>query len=161
MPTAQSTNVFQDNVTPLFPSSETRHTNVQTFASEWFDKLTSRLQELTSLPSGWDGYGGQAVSFNCALFAASLIERLFVEDLDAPQLVPGGDGSLQIEWHENGFDIEIHVLAPYDVAATRLNLASGHVDELELQSDFTVLADWVTELCEAQTRGIQVVSSTI
>jgi hypothetical protein len=111
------------------------------------EKLNPRFNELTSLPMGWDGYIGQPVSFTCASFAANLIERLYLDGIPAPQLVPGNDGSVQIEWHLNNYDIEIDVLAPYQVIATRLDHISGEEDEeLELQSDFTALAEWVKGL---------------
>ena len=61
-------------------------------------------------------------------------------------MVPGSDGTLQIEWHINQFDLEIDVLAPYSVAATRYDCISGNVDEVELDTDFTILSEWISEL---------------
>lgn len=114
--------------------------------SQWILDLEERLDKLTSLARGWDGYAGRPVSFHCALFAANLIERLFVGGVPAPQLVPGGDGTLQIEWHRNQFDVEIDVLAPYDVLAVRRNNRTGEVEELELQMDFSPLSEWIDAL---------------
>ncbi|WP_150002266.1 hypothetical protein [Iodidimonas gelatinilytica] len=104
------------------------------------------MNELTSLRRGWDGYDGIAVSFRCANFAANLIERLYVDGVDAPQLVPGSDGTVQIEWHMNHLDIEIDILAPYRVIATRYDHLTGEDEEVELGSDFTQLAIWVADL---------------
>ncbi|MCP4071982.1 MAG: hypothetical protein GY742_09625, partial [Hyphomicrobiales bacterium] len=61
-------------------------------------------------------------------------------------LVPGSDGSLQIEWHLNQYDIEIDVLEPYDIVATRFDHVTDRDEELELQSDFSALANWITDL---------------
>lgn len=114
--------------------------------SPWAATLKERFDELASLSRGWDGYSGCPVAPDCAQFAANLIERLFVEGVPAPQLVPGGDGTLQIEWHRNQFDVEIDVLAPYDVLAVRRNNRTGEVEELELQMDFSPLREWIAAL---------------
>ncbi|GAK33237.1 hypothetical protein JCM17846_18660 [Iodidimonas nitroreducens] len=133
-----------DNISSL-PSSGTQ-LRVPSHNSLWVRELGSRLNELTSLPRGWDGYEGLPVSFRCADFAANLIERLYVDGVDAPQLVPGADGTVQIEWHMNHLDIEIDILAPYKVMATRYDHLTGAEEELELGTDFTRLAIWVAML---------------
>lgn len=128
--------------------------------SKWVADLTERLNEITSLPPGWDGYDGCPVSFNVAQFAANLIERLCVADMPAPNLVPGSDGTLQIEWHRNQYDVEIDVLGPYRVVAYRRHQKTGVEQELDLESDFTVLAGWIDELLveqEARSLPLQVV----
>lgn len=119
--------------------------------SEWVKELEERFDDLTSLPRGWDGYAGLPVSFTCAQFAANLIERLCIDSLPAPQLVPMPDGTLRLEWHMNEFDVEIDVLGPYDVFAYRADLLNDREDELEIQTDFTELSDWVSDL--AAERG--------
>lgn len=144
---------FQNGKTvfPNFDASVTSlragfRTTVQAHRSAWLHHLEARLNELTSLPRGWDGYHGQPVSFTSAQFAANLIERLYVEGVPAPQIVPGSDGTLQIEWHHNQLDIEIDVLGAYDVIATRTDLTTGEDVEIELDSDFSALSDWVNDL---------------
>jgi hypothetical protein len=66
-------------------------------------------------------------------------------------LVPGSDGTLQIEWHRNQYDIEIDVLDVHDVVATRLDRLTGEEEVIELQTDFAPIAKWVEEL--AGNRG--------
>lgn len=119
--------------------------------SPWILGLSDRLNKLTSLAAGWDGYQGRPVSLRCAMFAANLIERLFVDDVPPPQLVPGADGTLQMEWHRNGFDVEIDVLAPYEVIAVRRNLRTGKVDEENLETDYSLLGVWIAELKDRVT----------
>mgnify|MGYP006919319672 CR=1 FL=1 len=114
--------------------------------SAWVKELEDRFDELTSLPRGWDGYAGAPVSFNCAQFAANLIERLCVNSLPAPQLVPMPDGTVRLEWHMNQFDLEIDVLGPYNVLAYRADLLTGEEEEIEIETDFSVLSDWVSKL---------------
>lgn len=159
---AQMSTVFQNEI-PNLVQSETvvsslnpirAYVRVTQPSSDWYLNLKNRFDELTSLPKGWDGYVGGPVSFNCAQFAANLIEQLCVAGVPAPQLVPGADGTLQIEWHLNQFDIEIDVLGPYNVVATRVDHVSGQEEELGLdEPDFTELAEWIVEL--GQDRVLQ------
>ncbi|MFZ1415884.1 MAG: hypothetical protein WAS73_15095 [Defluviicoccus sp.] len=150
----KSSAVFQDGVNDFAPSEQKissrpisgARVRVAQPRSQWVSELTERFEDLLKLPPGWDGYAGRPVTFNCALFAANLIERLFVGGVPAPQLVPGGDGTLQIEWHRNQYDVEIDVLGPFDVLAVRRNIRTGQVEELELQMDFSPLSEWIAAL---------------
>lgn len=114
--------------------------------SSWVEKVSHRLNQLASLPRGWDGYFAPPIPFTNAAFAAALIDRITSPDVEAPQLVPGSDGRLQIEWHSGGYDIELEVLAPYKVIAMRENIDTGDVQEISLDRDFTVLIQWLSEL---------------
>jgi len=114
--------------------------------SVWMRELHTRFEEVTSLSRNWDGYRGKAVSFRVASFAASLLERLCNEDVPAPSLVPGSDGSLQIEWHRSGYDVEIDIRAPLDVECYRNNIHTREEDELQLTTDFTSLQSWIADL---------------
>jgi hypothetical protein len=148
----QASTVYQDNVVPLFPPQSLSGSLLyddQILVPEpvgWVVQLADRFDELTSLRRGWDGYAGIPVSFSCAQFAANLLDRLFDAEVGAPQLVPGSDGTIQIEWHENNFDIEVDILAPYHVVAFRYDLLADQEIEIELDTDFTALAGWISEL---------------
>lgn len=70
-------------------------------------------------------------------------------DAPAPQIVPGPNGDLQLEWHTEAMDIELHIRAPYDVDAWRAVLTvPEHEDELHLTMNFAVVAGWLAELSE-------------
>lgn len=67
-----------------------------------------------------------------------------------PQIVPGPNGDLQVEWHTDSADIEVHVRAPYDVQAWRLAPSTGEEgEEARLAADFKIVAGWLAELLEA------------
>lgn len=151
----QNNTAFQHNKRPardLGPGAASVFTShrvcIPRTESSWFSNLKSRLDELTSLPVGWDGYTGQPVSFQCARFVANMLERLCQDDVPAPSLVPGSDGSLQVEWHRNMFDVELDVLGVHNVVATRVNLRTDEEEVLEIQSDFTEIAEWIRALSE-------------
>lgn len=115
----------------------------------WRDDVVQRLNELTSLPDGWDGYTGRPVSFETAYFALRLLEATCGSDAPVPQLVPGSDGDLQLEWHLGSSDIELHVRGPNDVTAWRaVDGAEVEFEELNLTNDFTTVVGWIRALSE-------------
>ncbi|MEW8385340.1 MAG: hypothetical protein AB2704_26065 [Candidatus Thiodiazotropha taylori] len=159
---ASMNTVFQDTSIPnhdnyrnlsndVFTSYRVR---VQQPLSSWSQKVSDRLAELTSLPIGWDGYNGQPVSFPCAYFTANMLERLCQDGVPAPNLVPGSDGSLQVEWHRNMFDVELDVLDAQMVVATRVDLTTDEEEVLEIQNDFSNIVHWISALSnETETTG--------
>lgn len=66
-----------------------------------------QLKEFEKLKENWDSYGGKPISKKC-LKKANEILKLFpvTEWYD---IVPCGDGSVQIERHADGLDIEIWI----------------------------------------------------
>jgi hypothetical protein len=142
-----------DPISSIFPA-QTR-VRVGFPRSRWISDLRERFDEITSLPKGWDGYDGRPVTFNTAQFAANLIERLSIDGVPSPNLVPGSDGTVQIEWHRNQYDIEIDVLGPYEVVAFRRDQRTGNEEELELQMDFTALAGWIDGLSAERQQEAQ------
>lgn len=121
---------------------------VSELSSRWVAELRDRLDELTSLPVGWDGYLGRPVSFQCAHFVANMLERLCVPDVPAPSLVPGSDGSLQVEWHRNNFDVELDVIGAQDVVATRIDRRTNVEEVVEIGNDFSEIVAWISDLSD-------------
>jgi hypothetical protein len=112
---------------------------VEKIEAPWRSSVVSRLTELLRLDHGWDGYAGQPVSLENAMFALQLLDYICGADCVAPQIVPGARGDLQIEWHSWKGDIELHVVAPDELHARRF-VEGGNPDgeDLEtLSNDFT------------------------
>lgn len=139
---ASSTNVFQ-----LASSREKILINEN--VSVWSDSVKRRLEELIKLPTGWDGYQGVHVSFENANFAYRVLDAICRPETHAPQIVPGTAGDLQLEWHTQQGDIELHVKGPNRVHAWRA-MTEGNADgeEMDLTNDFAVVAQWVKEIME-------------
>lgn len=130
-------------VTFTFPQHRVR---IEQPKSAWMIALQERFNEIVRLPIGWDGYTGIPVPFTTANFAAQIIERLYSKDVEPPSIVPGSDGSMQIEWHVNGYDIELDVLGQVNVGAYRYNHLTKIEEELELEIDFTRIQEWISSL---------------
>lgn len=131
----------------MTPTSTTR-VLLSEASDAWHDAVLSRLEDLVRLPSGWNSYGGLPVSFANAHFALSMLESTCRAATEAPQVVPGSGGDLQVEWHTVHGDIELHVLAPNRVLASCERTSDGSFEELELTNDFTQVAKWVREIAE-------------
>jgi hypothetical protein len=73
-------------------------------------KLQARADELKALPRGWDSYDGVEIdpaAADKAVEVALALAPLFPSA--PPQLVPGSDGTVQVEFHADGFDVEAWV----------------------------------------------------
>lgn len=156
----KSITAFQDSRPAIRPDRIAGITSVFTsyrvpqMKSCWFTALKARLNDLTALPVGWDGYAGRPVTFQCAHFVANMLERLCQPDVPPPSLVPGSDGSLQVEWHRKMFDVELDVLDVQRVVATRVNRMTDEEEVIEIQSDFAAIVHWITALSDdAQAAG--------
>lgn len=115
----------------------------------WVEELRDKLGELVKLPLNWDGYDGLPVSFDVAYFSVAVLNHLYRDGIPCPDIVPGSDGSMQIEWHLGGYDIELHVLGIYEIDAWRKNRATGAQDEVEISNDLTLVAGWMRDLLHA------------
>ncbi len=113
----------------------------------WQGAVHDRLEKLVRLKKGWDGYSGQPISISMAFFTVDVLRQICKVTDSAPSIIPGGSGDLQLEWHTNRGDLEIHIIAANEVVACRA-LASGEVDEEPLTNDFNLAAQWVRQILE-------------
>jgi hypothetical protein len=106
------------------------------------------LAELRRLPAGWDGHGGNPISRTVVDYACALLPRLVRPGVPPPFIAPIPSGGLQLEWHRNGWDLEIEISGPGRVYAYARELATDQeweadfTDDLsELQPKLDVIAD--------------------
>lgn len=78
---------------------------------EFFKKISNKLDELLKLHDGWDGYQGKSITNETILDIEEFLLLIYVDGLPIPLIVPGSDGSIQIEWHEKGIDLEIDIIS--------------------------------------------------
>ncbi len=63
---------------------------------------------------GWDSYGAPRIGWDTGMFALSILNDVMRTRTPIPQVVPSGAGGVQIEWHQKGVDLELHITAPYE-----------------------------------------------
>jgi hypothetical protein len=148
MKARQTSSVFGSNVVPLFEKLPARP-NVAELDPPWRPEVMKRLEALLRLPIGWDGYQGKPVALANVIFALDMLESICGYDVPAPQIVPGLNGDLQIEWHTLAGDVEFHVRAPNNVHAWRSLTGPVELeDETELTYEFSAVAAWVRDITE-------------
>ena len=77
----------------------------------WVQIALRRLRSVADLGPGWSGRGGCPVEPRLLPRAFRLIADV-IPDNDAtyvPRVVPTVEGGLQLEWHRDGFDLEIEL----------------------------------------------------
>ena len=131
-----------------FPQDRARYF-INESINDWNEEIIGRLEELVSLENGWDGYLGQPVRFQNAVFALRVLETVCLNDTPKPQIVPGARGDLQIEWHSSSADIELHVIGPNNVHAWIADEETGPDGiEYELTTDFSLVVKIIRKLSE-------------
>lgn len=97
----------------------------------WFYPTLSCFRELLLLSEGWDSYDAYIITDAAIAGAAEMLVRLQLPlETSPPSVVPGSSGSVQLEWHEAGVDVEIHVSPTGDVTA----FLSDADDEYEFET---------------------------
>ena len=85
---------------------------------KWFYPTLACFRKLLKLRAGWDSYRASVITNEAIAGAAKVLVHL-QPPLEAPQpnVVPGSSGSVQLEWHKAGLDVEIHVSSAGNVTA--------------------------------------------
>ena len=70
-----------------------------------------KIEELASLPAGWDSDGAVKIDPTCVDVAYRTLTALMIGNpvLIPPTVVPTTTGGVQLEWHSGGVDVEISV----------------------------------------------------
>lgn len=130
------------------PFSPPQRVTLSDSVGEWQAVVKDRLEELIRLEPGWDGYTGNPVTFENAMFAFRMLESICRPSTPAPQIVPGSSGDLQIEWHTQRGDIELWVQGPNRVQAL-CEINNGQISgEMDLTTDFSTVSGWVKAATE-------------
>lgn len=77
----------------------------------WLKATTAALNELARLPENWDSYGAGTIRQSYILAAMDLLLRIMRDNTPPPSVVPTNRGSVLLEWHLRGIDLEIEVAA--------------------------------------------------
>lgn len=108
--------------------------------------LVNRLAELKSLPYGWDGYQGTPVNDDCIWFAIRFFNELGWENFPMPSLVPGSDGTLQVQWDRGGFNVEVDILGSNEAFYTIRNTNNGNYEEGVIDGGFNIVKYFIKNI---------------
>lgn len=123
---------------------------------QWYSAVVGRLNLLTGLEQGWDGYSAKAIQFSTADFALEVLKVLSADDTPLPDIIPGSGGELQLEWHTEDRDIELRIFSPFDAVAW-LHYPSKPDDDKEvaLTSDFAEVGTWLSDIVEQKRAAVE------
>jgi hypothetical protein len=91
----------------------------------WLNDLIPRLERLSILEAGWDGYRARPIERNPLLRAWNFIKQIAPHVRVPPAMVPTVSGGVALEWHRNGIEIEIE-FAPNRTATVSFEDDEGH-----------------------------------
>ena len=110
-------------------------------------QVEARLRDLQALEPNWDGYNGRATKPVIARFASSVLGKILDTDTPEPFLAPGGDGTVQAEWHIGGSKVELHFISGKQIDASRKNGNTGEWETATVSArDLSKVAGWVRVL---------------
>lgn len=75
--------------------------------TDWLYSTLQAMQQISVLPANWDSYGSQRIQDAAIVGAMQLLAVTLNPNGVAPMVVPTSVGGLQLEWHQDGFDIEV------------------------------------------------------
>jgi|SRR5215471_11638491 len=126
----------------------TRRSNFPNFARhydaperKWEVEVVQALARLVKMPAGWDSYNAPQIKRDAGHFALEILQAIMRARTPVPQVVPSAEGGVQLEWHEKGIDLELHVTAPYQWELWFRDLQEPNAEptSLELTDDFSAL----------------------
>lgn len=113
----------------------------------WLEPTLSRLIEVADLDDDWDRRGSAEVRVDVLSFVLrSVLPEILPPNAPAPAIIPLGHGGVQLVWNSDQAEIEVEVIAPYQVVAYYFDRATGKEREEPLTNDFSGLAEvmWST-----------------
>jgi len=116
----------------------------------WFKETVSALEEVGEIPENWNSYGAKQVSRTSILAAIELLLYVMDDETPVPAIVPTNRGTVILEWHTRGIDLEVEVLAHGRVHVAFEAARAGTEWEAEIGSDLTRLVDCIQLLSNSE-----------
>lgn len=113
----------------------------------WKRQLSANANGISSLKAGWDGPGSVPISreiLSRAMFYIESALKAATGDVAAPRLVPGGDGSIQIEWHTRRGELEFDLDTGGEMSIWIRDHASGAEFDGEGEKAFALFYRWAS-----------------
>ncbi|MES2119796.1 MAG: hypothetical protein V4513_04380 [Pseudomonadota bacterium] len=114
---------------------------------QWQLEADERLADLMMLRRGWNGPQSGPVGIGMISYIRALLQSVMKRDTPLPAFVPAHGGSVQLEWHQSGLDIELMVFRPLD-AELSVHFHDGRepIEEEPLSINFDLLSKVLSEI---------------
>lgn len=115
-------------------------------APPWLDHVMTRINKLLDLTPGWDSYQARAVDLDSVRTCLDALSRTMQPETPLPQIVPTPRGTIQLEWHLRGIDLEVEALPSGLLKISYEDAQSSEIIEDLTTSSLTEMAQALTEL---------------
>ena len=103
----------------------------------WNDSVIRRLEALSSMQLGWDGFSAAPVRPDVAYFTSQFLSGVLDSASTPPTILPLHSGGLQIDWHLETVDIEVTITAPFEVSAWWRDKTNAIEEEFDMTTNFS------------------------
>lgn len=127
------------------PDSALQPPRVTHGQTAWQRQLSANAEGVCGLEAGWDGPGSVPISreiLTRAMFYIDSAMKGAAGDAAAPRLVPGGDGSIQIEWHTRRGELELDLDTDGKMSIWVRDHATGAEFDGEDEEAFALFYRW-------------------
>jgi len=107
-------------------------TGQKEYKYSWLHDALNEINKLINLPQNWDSYGAIPISGDNAIAAIDLLMTVMKDETPRPAFIPTNQGSVQLEWHTGGIDLEIEILSPHRFFLSFENSNTGETIEKEI-----------------------------
>jgi len=80
-------------------------------SAKWLNPTIANLLRLLSLPRDWNSDNPRRIEPKSIEKILALLLTILDSDSTPPAVVPTTRGGVQVEWHQNGIDLEIEALS--------------------------------------------------
>jgi hypothetical protein len=117
-----------------------RHYNAEP-ERKWEVEIVRELMKFAQMEQGWDSYKAPPLRRDVGHFALEILHKIMRPRTPIPQVIPSSVGGIQLEWHEKGIDLELHITAPYEFEMWFRDRQNPKVQpvSMELTNDFSPL----------------------
>ncbi len=112
----------------------------------WLPAVVAKLDELATLPPNWNSYRSAPVRRACLLAAVQLLLDMMRDNSPTPAVVPTNRGTVLLEWHRHGIDLEIEVLGPGRFHVVAEDTPRRTELESDIGSDLTEIVRYIERL---------------
>lgn len=106
--------------------------------------VIERVVELAELPGGWNSCDANPVSATALRRTLEFLLEHVTPGVDLPAVVPTVRGGLQLEWHNNGLDVEVEIASDGPVSLFMEDTTTGETTEMNLIGNEQRMRRWLT-----------------
>lgn len=117
--------------------------NVDRSVIETLTPVIQRAAELALLPRGWNSYDASPVSGTALHRTLEFLLEYVASGVDRPVVVPTVRGGLQLEWHNNGVDVEVEMTPEGPVSLFAEDGTTGETDDVNLIGNEDRMRQWL------------------